>query len=234
MENQSPADVRSLPYMQSLARQGAFLERYRAVAHPSLPNYLALTSGSTWGVSDDAYHALPDRPNLGQELTAARIKWRAYMESMSAGCLDSPSPYAVKHNPFAYYGGRCPDEVVPLTSFNHDLHEADSPRFIWITPNLCHDDHDCPPTVGDRWLQGILPTLVAAPGYARHGLIAIVWDEGSGRADDATAVILSPDLRTHEATTSYDHYSVLAAVEDRLHISRLGRAASADALTGLL
>ena len=234
MENQSPAQVRDLPYMRSLESEGVFLDNYQAVAHPSLPNYLALTSGSTWGIQDDNYHLLPDGPDLGHELTAAHVPWHAFMESMSGGCLHSPYPYAVKHNPFAYYGGRCPPQVVPLDLLEPDLHGSDAPRFSWITPNLCHDDHDCAPSVGDRWLSGVVPTLLAVPGYRHHGLIAIVWDEGSNSSDHTAALLLSPDLRAHQSNVRYDDYSVLAAVEDRLGVRRLGKAIPADPFGALL
>jgi hypothetical protein len=234
MENQSPGDVLDLPYLRSLTQRGAVLNNYRAVAHPSLPNYLALTSGSTWGLRDDDYHTLPNGPDLGQELSTAHIPWRAYMESMTNGCMDSPSPYAVKHNPFAYYGGSCPPKVVPFGNLGHDLSGPSAPRFVWITPNLCNDDHDCDPAVGDRWLSTVVPAIVAAPGFAEHGLLAIVWDEGAHGADQAPAVILSPDLIAHGTSSAYDHYSVLAAVEDRLGMLRLGHAGDADPLTAVL
>ena len=234
MENQSEAAVGSLPYLRSLAQRGAMLGNYRAVAHPSVPNYLALTSGSTWGIHDDAYHPLPAGRDLGHELSRANVPWRAYMESMTEGCFESPSPYAVKHNPFAYYGGECPPQVQPFELLDRDLDSDKPPRFIWITPNLCDDDHDCDPAVGDRWLQGVVPKLLAAPGYRQHGLIVIAWDEGAGGSDQAPALILSPDLLSRSSPRSFDHYSVLAAVEDRLGVPRLGSAAGADALTSLL
>ncbi|MFN2568555.1 MAG: alkaline phosphatase family protein [Candidatus Dormibacteria bacterium] len=220
--------------MSSLARQGAALHGYVSVAHPSLPNYLALTSGTTWGIRDDGYHPLPAGMDLGHDLSAAHIEWRAYMESMTRGCRDSPSPYAVRHNPFAYYGGACPAEVVPFSQLERDVGSSAPPRFIWITPNLCNDDHDCPSDVGDRWLRAVVPRLLEMPGYAQHGLIAIVWDESSGGGDRTPAVIISPDLTGHRSTARYDHLSLLAALEDRLRLRRLGGAASAAPLTEVL
>ncbi len=234
MENESPAQVRNLAYMRSLEHQGVFLSNYQAVAHPSLPNYLALTSGSTWRVRDDGYHVLPGHPNLGDQLTAAHVPWRAYMDGMSDGCRDSPYPYAVKHNPFAYYGGRCPSEVVPFTNFDADLAGSDPPRFVWITPNMCNDGHDCAPSVGDRWLSGVVPHLLKDPGYQDHGVIAIVWDEGHDSSNHTAALLLSPDLQTHHSDRRWNDYSILAAVEDRLGVPRLGGAVHADALRGVL
>jgi len=142
MENTAPRDALGQPFLASLADRALVFSSFRAVAHPSLPNYLALTSGQTWSIRDDGYYVLPAGRDLGAQLTAAQIPWRAYMEGMERGCLDSPAPYAVKHNPFAYYGGACPANVVSFSRFAGDL-AAGLPAFTWITPDLCHGGHDC-------------------------------------------------------------------------------------------
>ena len=120
MENKGYDEALGGDYTSSLARTYAVAPDYHAVAHPSLPNYLALTSGSTWGVKSDEYQSLPSNEDVGSELTSAGIAWRAYMEDMSDGCFDSPKPYALKHNPFAFYGGRCPQNVVDLSQLDAD------------------------------------------------------------------------------------------------------------------
>src|SRR4029077_3209763 len=97
MENRSYTQAIASSYVSSLAAQYAIATDYHGVSHPSLPNYLALTSGTTWGIADDGFHALP-AGGLGAQLTGAGIDWRAYMEGMSNGCFRSPYPYALKHN----------------------------------------------------------------------------------------------------------------------------------------
>ncbi len=126
MENTGLARaLRSKP-IAALASRSLLATNYHAVARPSLPNYLALTSGSTWDITDDDYHVLPPG-GLGAQLTAAGISWRAYMEGLTAaGCTRSPYPYALKHNPFAYYGGACPSNVVGLEALEADL-QGDTP-----------------------------------------------------------------------------------------------------------
>jgi hypothetical protein len=79
LENTSYQLALRQPYIASLATRYALATNYRAVANPSLPNYLAMTSGSTWGIRDDQYHQLPDG-GVGSELTQAGISWKAYME----------------------------------------------------------------------------------------------------------------------------------------------------------
>lgn len=164
MENHGPDEVMGGQYIASLADKYGVAANYHALAHPSVPNYLALTSGSTWGVRDDNYYVVPQR-DLGTQLTSARVTWRAYMEGLtSAGCVDSPPPYDLAHNPFAYYGGNCPSNVVPLTSLTVDL-GANTPRFAWISPDRCHDMHDCSIRTGDAWLRQQVPQILASSAW---------------------------------------------------------------------
>src|SRR3989475_6480930 len=110
-----------------------------------------MTSSSTWGITDDRYHN-QQAGGLVAQLTSAGISWRAYMEGMtSGGCLRRTTLYAVKHNPFAYYGGKGPSQGVPFTQFSRDI-SGNVPRFVWITPEMCHDCPGCSPTTADAWL----------------------------------------------------------------------------------
>lgn len=231
MENRSYAEAMAQPYTASLASQFALATNYYAVSHPSLPNYLALTSGSTWGISDDGYHSLP-QGGVGHQLTQQDIPWRAYMESMTAGCQDSPSPYAVKHNPFAYYGGACPENVVPLSQLDADL-SGSTPRFAWITPNLCNDGHDCSSRVADDFLRGLVPKILASEAWRSGGVLFLTWDESDGSDNRVPLIVASPDLTVHSTSSRHDHYSLLATVEDRLGVPRLGEAQQADPLNEL-
>ena len=108
------------PYISSLADRYAVASNYHDLGEPSLPNYLAMTSGSTWGISDNEFHPLP-ATGIGNQLTSAGLSWKAYMEGFTGNCFDSPYPYALKHNPFPYYGDACPPNVVPMTDLVTDL-----------------------------------------------------------------------------------------------------------------
>src|ERR1700688_443212 len=114
--------------------------------------------------------------DLGDQLTQARVSWRAYMEGLgSAGCLDSPVPYDPGHNPFAYYGGRCPANVVPFTTFAADLH-GNTPLFSWITPDMCHDEHSCDVSVGDGWLRQTVGMITGSTAWVWGGVLFVVSD----------------------------------------------------------
>jgi phospholipase C len=219
MENRSYDSVIGLPYISTLATTATALTDYHASGHPSLPNYLALTSGSTWGISDDGYHVLPEQ-DIGDQLTAAGITWRAYMEGMGGDCRQSTGRYAVKHDPFAYYGGRCPSSVVPFSQLSGDLGGASPPRFLWITPDLCHDMHDCSSSVGDEWLRGIVPILLASPAMT-NGVLFITWDEDSGGASNRVLTIVLGSRRPVSPGDPSSHPALLATAEDLLGIPRL-------------
>lgn len=236
MENRSYSQALTMPYVSELAGQYAVATDYHAVAHPSLPNYLALTSGSTFGVTDDGYHRLP-AVGIGAQLTAHGIPWRAYMEGMTAGCLTGTGRYVVRHDPFAYYGDGCPSNVVPLTSatLNADLAGGSTPNFVWITPDLCHDGHDCESAAADSYLAELVPKILASSAWQKDGLLMIVWDEDDGSSGNRVALlVVAPKLSQHQTAQPHDHYSLLATVEDRLGLPRLGRTQGAVPLDELL
>lgn len=234
MENKSPQEALQGPFTASLADGYRMATHYSAVAHPSVPNYLALTSGSTWGVTDDSYHVLP-KQDLGDQLTAAKVSWRAYMEGMTdLGCINSPLPYDPGHNPFAFYGGRCPANVVPFGSFAADL-AGPTPMLSWITPDICHDEHSCAVSVGDDWLRQTTGMIMQSDVWRADGVLFIVWDENDGSPDNGVlALVVEPGVSHRVSSRPYTHYSLLATVEDLLGVGRLGRASSARPMTDLV
>jgi phospholipase C len=234
MENRSFGQAMSGTYTASLAAKYREADNYHAITHPSVPNYLAMTSGSTWGIQDDSYRALPRR-DLGTQLTTAGVSWRAYMEGLTdAGCLRSPVPYDPGHNPFAFYGGACPSKVVPFTSFLADI-TGSTPRFVWITPDRCHDTHDCAVSAGDDWLRQVVPQITGSQAWKTNGVLFITWDEDDGSAGNRVLTLVIAPGHNHAASTRpYTHYSLLATVEDLLGVGRLGQAAQASPMTDLV
>jgi phospholipase C len=232
MENHDYAQALTGRYTAALAARYTSAIDYHGVSHPSLPNYLALTSGSTWGIADDGYHRLPSG-GLGKQLTSAGVAWRAYMEGMTRGCFNSPYPYALKHNPFAYYGSACPSQVVPFTQFAADM-KGNVPRFVWITPGMCHDGHDCSTAVADEWLSQTVPKILATSAWQDDGVLLITWDEGEDSANHVLTLVIQPDAAARTSRQPYNHYSTLATIEDRLGVPRLGQAVHAQSMSALL
>ena len=227
LENTSYQQALAQPYIASLAQKYSVATNYHAVANPSLPNYLAMTSGSTYGIRDDGYHRLP-AGGVGTELTKANISWKAYMEGFTGDCFNSPYPYALKHNPFAYYGGACPANVVPMTDLTTDLN-GNTPQLSWITPGLCNDGHDCGVRTADRWLAQVVPQITGSQAWQQNGVLYIVWDESSATDTRVALVVIAPSFRG-QITTPLDHYSLLATVSDQLGVPRLGQAQQAASL----
>jgi phosphatidylinositol-3-phosphatase len=225
MENRSEGSIignAAAPYINSLARSYAYLDNYSAVAHPSLPNYLALAGGDTFGITSDCTSCYVPARNLADLLGDAGISGKAYMEDMPRPCFSgSYGGYAQKHNPFAYFDDvrndpqRCQSEV-PYTDLATDLVANSLPAFVWITPNLCHDMHDCGVAAGDRWLADNIPPLLGSPAFTQQpSLLAIVWDEDDGGAANRVPLILAgsqvkPGYVSHLAA---NHYSLLRTIE---------------------
>jgi hypothetical protein len=244
MENEEYRGIigsRSAPYINSLARRYGLATGMYAITHPSLPNYLALTGGATFGIDSDCTDCSVGATSIVDQLEQAQESWRAYMEDLPRPCFTGASAgdYAKKHDPFAYYTrvtsnpARCAN-IVPLTRLGADERAGVLPRFAWISPNLCHDMHDCSVSTGDRFLAALVPALLRALGP--RGLLFLTWDEGS--SDDGccrlasgghiVTIVAGGGARAHgRLSMPTDHYSVLQTIEDLLGLRRLRGAACA-------
>jgi phosphatidylinositol-3-phosphatase len=229
----------SAPYLNRLARACGLATNYRGITHPSLPNYIAATSGGTRGIADDgppAEHTVSRQSIFGQ-LASAGKSWRSYQESMPATCaLESAGRYAVKHNPAAYYTrsrSDCRRWDVPLApALASDLRRNRLPAFAFVTPNLCNDMHDCSVATGDAWLARWVPRITASTAY-RSGstLLVVTFDEGEGGSNRVPTIIVSRS--TPPGTTSaqrFDHYSLLKTTEQLLGLAPLAAARSAASM----
>jgi phosphatidylinositol-3-phosphatase len=243
MENREYSDVvgsSAAPFVNALARRYALATSY-ATTHPSLPNYLALTAGSTFGVDSDCTDCHFQARNLVDELEAAHRSWKAYMDGMPRRCFKGATAgrYAKKHNPFIYYDDvsgnprRC-SRIVPGRELGSDLRAGRLPTFAWVTPDLCEDTHDCSVATGDRYLRRLVPALLRALGP--HGVLLLTWDEGTSDAGccGGTAaggriatVIAGPDVRRGaRPAAAHTHYSTLRMIEELLGLPLLRGAGS--------
>jgi phosphatidylinositol-3-phosphatase len=244
MENEEYSSIigdPSAPYINSLAAGGALATQYDAVSHPSLPNYLALTGGSTFGVTTDCTPgpSCTGGRSVVEEMAAAGIGWRAYMEDMPGPCAQADSgQYVVHHDPFVYYNGvvagSCND-VVPATQLPGDIAAGALPPFTWLTPNLCNDMHDCSVAVGDAYLAGIVPQLLGTLGP--DGALFLVWDEGTSNTHGGGQVTMvaagSGVKKGYRSSLPYDHYSLLRTIEDAWGLPQLSNSAAATPMADL-
>ena len=250
---------------KTLPSQGVMLNQYYATGHVSLDNYISMVSGQGPTVQtrvDCSFYDdfkltsitadgqavgtgcvyPPQIKTVGDQLTAARLSWKGYMEDMgknplreqsvcgqplitingvtqvalnkidgtqSAEAFPGGDQYAARHNPFAYFhslidSGQCAKHVVNFTQLQGDLaFERTTPRFSFITPNLCHDGHDgngttskCKNTVEpgglvsiDAFLKQTVPMIMNSPAYKEDGLIIVTFDEGGLAFDGANSQI---------------------------------------------
>src|SRR5262245_15290200 len=225
------------PTLGRLANRYVLLTNYRAVAHPSLPNYLALVSGSTQGVTSDCSTCTVDASNLADSIEEAGKTWKTYAEGLPrAGYTGATSGrYAKKHNPFLYFADVGSDSrrlrrIVPLSAFRRDLTAARLPDFALVVPDLCHDMHDCPVAAGDAWLDSFLRPLLHSAAF-RKGVVFVVFDESvatdtAGGGGHVPALVLGPLVRPGSRdSASLDHYSVLRTIEQSWQLPLLGNSA---------
>jgi len=233
MENKPYSEIigsSAAQYVNQLAQACGLATNYFGINHPSLPNYIAATSGSTQGIADDNPPA--SHPLLGASIFG-QVSSASYQESMPTNCaLVDNYPYAVKHNPEAYYVSiqtQCQTNDVPLSAFNPDS----LAQFNFITPNLCNDMHDCSVATGDAWLQNFVPQILGSADYqAGQTVVFITWDEDDGSASNHVAtLVLSPyTLAGARGSTAFNHYSLLATAESMLGVGCLGSACSATSM----
>ena len=252
MENREYDDVigsPDAPYLNQLAATYALATRYYAVRHPSLPNYLALISGSTQGMTDDCATCTVDGANLVGQLEAHHKTWTAYMEDYPGSCFNGTvaggplawigqDGYVRRHDPFIYFDNirenpdRC-RQIVPLSQFESDLAGNRLSDFVWITPNLRHDMHSGSTRAGDDWLASFVPKILQSSAWKSNGVLFIVWDEGrsnQGCCADVVGghvpalVIAAKGVRGYRSDVPYSHYSLLRTIEDAWHLGYLGYA----------
>jgi len=232
MENKAYSEVigsSAAPYVNTLASACGLATDYLGVSHPSLPNYIAMTSGGTQGISDDnppSSHPL-GVPSIFSQLGLG--SWRALEESMTGTCQATDGgEYAVRHDPAAYYTNiatQCAVQDVPLLPVP-DL----SAPFTFITPNLCDDMHDCSVATGDSWLSTEMSRIVATPQYLEGDTaVFITWDEDDGSAGNHVPfLVVAPSVVPGTTSgTAYDHYAMLRTTEAMLGLGFLGTAAVA-------
>ncbi len=242
MENAEYSDIvgnPAAPFLNSLVQQYGVATNYTGVTHPSMPNYLALTGGNTL-FTTNCDDCRADAPNIADTLEAAGRTWAGYMDGMTGSCgLVSAGTYAARHNPFVHYNdiannpARCA-RVQPFTSFWNDLGSGSLADFVWITPDLCHDMHDCGVASGDAWLQSVVPSIVQSPAFA-NAVLFIVWDEGTTQTGGGGVVPLITVSRRTPAGMQFsapaNHYDLLRTIEDVWGLTPLGQSASARPLT---
>ncbi len=259
MENLGYRAAMATPQFSQLAHRWAYTTNYFATTHPSLPNYLSLIGGSTFGISSDCTGCYVNAPNLPTELSRKGIPWAAYMESIPNDCYLYPyapgGTYAGKHDPFVYFDNirsnltLC-SNIKPLSHLTSQFANSSAklPNFIWITPNLCNDGHNCSAAAAGTWLDNMVNQITSLSAWKQNGALYVTWDEGNGgdyrglTYDGSIAskgggghiltLVIEPDLsKGQDISQRLDHYSLLKTIEINFGVPQINQSANSNLST---
>ena len=243
LENASYDDALRTPFLASLARRGALLTHFFAETHPSEPNYIALISGSTQGVTSDANVTVVGR-HIGDLLEAKGLQWKVYAEDYPGNCFlgARAGAYVRKHVPFLSFKdvvsdpARCA-RIVSASELAVDVQNGRLPEYSLYIPNLKNDGHDTGVDSADRSLSATFAPLLKDPRFMKGTLLIVTFDEGKRPpfGDNRVATILVGDAIKPGTIldTDYNHDSLLRLAEDTLGLGHLGGGdARANAIIG--
>ncbi len=231
------------PFLKSLIRRGALLKNFSAVAHPSLPNYIALIAGSTYGVTSDDNVTL-DKPHIGDLLDAKGVSWKVYAEGYPGGCFlkAKDGNYVRKHVPFLSFKdvqtnpARCA-RIVNASELKSDLDSGRLPTWSLYIPDQKNDGHDSGVAYADRWLSDTFGPLLKDPKFMHGMLFIVTFDEGRGyfNGNHVATVLVGDAVRPGAVSdAALNHYTLLRLGEDVLGLGNLGKGdAPASAITGI-
>ncbi len=245
MENEEQTSIignSSAPYINGLANQYGQASNYTAVSHPSEPNYLALWSGSTQGVTDDGVYNFTSGTTVADQVAASGRTWHVAAQNVPLGCYtgatssggeDGAGTYARKHEPAISWTSVSDDPArcSNVTDFSH--FDPNVGNFWFIVPNLCNDMHDCSIATGDTFLKGFMPSILNSAAFA-NSVVFLTWDEGTtttGEGGKVATIVISPFGKTaFVSSTSHSHYSLLHTIENAWGLPCLASACSANDL----
>ncbi len=222
------------PYLNELGRRGALFTHSYAITHPSEPNYLALFSGSTQGVTSDNCPLSFSGPNLASGLLAAGQTFTGYAEDLPAvgSAVCSAGEYARKHVPWADFRNVPPSASRPFSSFPaSDFGRL--PTVSFVIPNLCNDMHDCSVATGDAWLRAHLSGYVNW-AMSHDSLLIVTFDEDDGtQLNQIPTIFVGQQVRPGSYPERVTHYTVLATIEAAYGLPRDGAAAAVSPITDI-
>jgi acid phosphatase len=227
---------KSAPFMNQLASNGALMTQSYAETHPSEPNYLALFSGSTFGLTSDACPVdAGAAPNIASELLAAGYTFAGFSEDLpevgSSAC--AAGKYARKHVPWANFTNVPATTSLPFSAFNSRSDYASLPTVSFVIPNLDNDMHDGTIEQADSWLAANLARY-ANWAAANNSVLIVTWDEDdNGPNNQIPTMIYGANVRPGAYSEVISHYNVLSTIEQMYGLPKTGLAANAPAITSI-
>jgi acid phosphatase len=239
VENHSIQQMRrEMPWLNRLALRYGYARRYHGLTHPSLPNYLGIAGGDTFGVTDDAApasHPIRGASVFGRAIRAGRTA-TTYAEGMTSRCQQvNGGRYAVRHNPWAYFRSErrlCRRHDVPLRRLRGDVAAGDLSRVGLVVPDVCNDGHDCSLARADAWLRRQAGRVLRGPDFSSgHLAVVVTADEDDGdHGNRVLTVVAHPRVHHRVVRRNLTHYSLSRAYAEAAGITPLRHAAGSRSL----
>jgi hypothetical protein len=237
MENHSYNKIigsSSAPYINNtLKAGGATFTQSFAVTHPSQPNYLALFSGSTQGITDDSCPHTFSAENLGHQLVAAGDTFKGYSESLPSvgytGCHSGS--YYRKHNPWVNFSTVPSSANVPLTQWPTDF--TTLPAVAFVVPNICNDMHDCSVSTGDTWLKNHINTYAQWAKTHNSTLVLTFDEDDSSQSNQVPTIFYGQHVKTGSFSEHITHYTVLRTIQDGYGLACVANSCGVSAITDI-
>jgi acid phosphatase len=239
VENHSLNEMRTqMPWTYQLGQHYGYATAFRAMAHPSLPNYLAVAGGSTFGVRDDddpSAHPISGQSVFGEAIAHGRTAG-VYADAMPGSCSTSNTgQYAVRHNPWTYFVDErqdCAAYDVPLGRFANDVRAGRLPDAGMVVPDICHDAHSCPLAAADAWMRQEIGLAMSGPDF-RSGRLAIVVtadeDDGS-QGNTVLTIVVHPSVQGVVTSRPLSHLSLSRLYSEVLGVPPLRDAGGAPSM----
>jgi acid phosphatase len=250
------------PYINNtLIPGGALFTDSHAVTHPSQPNYIALFSGSTQGVTGDPNISgmVPpnqpqwplNAPNLGAQLLNSGKTYAGYSENLpgvgSTADTADGGLYAAKHNATVMFqngvgsnqplnGNLLPSSVnLPYTSFPDANHFDQLPSVAFVAPNQVNDMHNGndPQAIinGDTRLGNNIESY-RQWANTHNSLLIVTWDEDEFTTANHIATIFDgAHVLPGQYGETINHYNVLRTIEAANGLPGIGGAANLSPIT---
>ena len=245
-ENANYSQVITLTNFKKFFQGGALLRNYFALGHPSEPNYIGMTSGSTFNISDDNLRTL-NVTNIGDLVEAhnPKLTWKAYAEGLETrSCTGNRGDYGHfldRHVPFLTYAdintnqSRCESHVVDATELQKDLDNHALPNFSFYTPDSYNDGHDTGAQYADTYFGSTMVKYISQ--FPAGTLVIVAFDECENSCEPNQVYMAmqgSMVIKGSHSDTKYNHYSMLRLIENGLNIGNLGRSdKTATAISGV-
>lgn len=223
-ENHSLSQMKAgMPYAYSLAKRYGYATNYTAITHPSLPNYLAIAAGRTYGVRDNlnpSAHKLTGHTVFGQAIAAGKTA-ATYADGMPSNCslVKGGTAYVPKHNPWAYFVDEralCRKFDLPISKLGGAITTGKLPNVGMVIPNLRHDAHDGSLGTADNWFKAWMTKIAAGPDWKAGRLVVVLTADEDNRisGNKVLTIVIHPSQHARVVTTRLTHYSLTRLFEE--------------------